>query len=654
MAAYLNLGFLRMQQSQFAAAVPRFERAAQIAKELDAAILYSGSLGNLATCYYSLGDFDKALYLRKQAIAIQQKAGLTTYLRDSYRELGSSQLLQGQTRDGIESMRHALTLTNDKDTPEIYSAIACNLASALESAGELNEAEQLIQKASAVNKGSDTETTLNLQLDEAALMEARGLHDGAITTYVKTVEGSKGYPAVEWSADAALAAIYAQKNDPESNRAARRYFASALSTIEASRANQLQSDYEITFLSALIHFYQDYVRYLMSQGDTEDALLVADSSRASVLTNDVSGLHAEESRGLIERVQAAARRNRTTFLFYLLAPKQSYLWVITEREIKAFTLPDEQEIDEQIRSYRHLLEIEKIDPLRSHSGLAARLFQTLVGPAIPLIRPGSSVMIVPDGAIHALNFETLVVETPAPHYWIEDVTLSVAPSLNILTPARDVKNRPNEGHLIIGDPATASADFPRLTNANAEIEQVQNEFPNVTTTVVRGGAAVPSAYREAQPQRYSIIHIVAHAEMNEHSPLDSAIILSPQQDGYRLYAREIMRVPLNADLVTLSACRSAGARTLSGEGPVGFAWAFFQAGAENVIGSLWDVNDRSTADLMGHFYKAVDSGEWYSAALRQAKLAMLETQFRKPYYWAPFQLYERQFPPATNVAEKSN
>jgi CHAT domain-containing protein len=103
-----------------------------------------------------------------------------------------------------------------------------------------------------------------------------------------------------------------------------------------------------------------------------------------------------------------------------------------------------------------------------------------------------------------------------------------------------------------------------------------------------------------------------------------------------------MEVPIAADLVTLSACRSAGASTLSGEGPVGFAWAFFQAGADNVVASLWDVNDRSTADMMSDFYSEIGAGHSYPAALRQAKLKMLQTNYRRPYYWAPFQLYSRR------------
>jgi CHAT domain-containing protein len=193
----------------------------------------------------------------------------------------------------------------------------------------------------------------------------------------------------------------------------------------------------------------------------------------------------------------------------------------------------------------------------------------------------------------------------------------------------------------MGDPVTTGTGFDPLPEAASEMQQIRRHFPPSQTTVFTQAAAVPEAYHAAQPRRFSTIHFVTHADANEQSPLDSAIILSPRANRYRLYARDIAEIPLDADLVTISACRGAGARTLSGEGLVGFAWAFFEAGARNVVTSLWDVNDRSTAAFMEYFYAAVESGQSYPAALRGAKLKLLQTQYRKPYYWAPFQLYSR-------------
>jgi CHAT domain-containing protein len=173
------------------------------------------------------------------------------------------------------------------------------------------------------------------------------------------------------------------------------------------------------------------------------------------------------------------------------------------------------------------------------------------------------------------------------------------------------------------------------------MQSVQRHFPAVQNVTYAREKATPEAYVAAVPRQFSTIHFATHVEPNEQSPLDSAIILSSRENGtgFRLYARDVAEMPLSANLVTISACRGAGTRALSGEGLVGFAWAFFQAGARNVVTSLWDANDASTTQLMDRFYRGIENHQPYASALRGAKLWMLQSKYRKPYYWAPFQLY---------------
>jgi CHAT domain-containing protein len=96
--------------------------------------------------------------------------------------------------------------------------------------------------------------------------------------------------------------------------------------------------------------------------------------------------------------------------------------------------------------------------------------------------------------------------------------------------------------------------------------------------------------------------------------------------------------------VTISACNGAGTRAYAGEGLVGLSWAFLRAGAHNVIGALWEVSDASsTPQLMDAMYAGIDKGQDPATALHNAKLAILHSSgasvFKKPFYWAPFQLY---------------
>jgi CHAT domain-containing protein len=193
---------------------------------------------------------------------------------------------------------------------------------------------------------------------------------------------------------------------------------------------------------------------------------------------------------------------------------------------------------------------------------------------------------------------------------------------------------------LIGDPVSADPRFPSLKYASAEMKAVSSAFSD-RASVYTAGRATPAQYLASQPGKFGIVHFTAHAEANAESPLDSAVILSPDEGGYKLYARDVADRPLSADLVTISACRSAGERTYAGEGLVGFAWAFLRAGAQRVIAGLWDVDDRSTAALMGQVYEKLADGSSPGEALRSAKLEMIRsgTATAKPYYWAPFQLF---------------
>ena len=98
---------------------------------------------------------------------------------------------------------------------------------------------------------------------------------------------------------------------------------------------------------------------------------------------------------------------------------------------------------------------------------------------------------------------------------------------------------------------------------------------------------------------------------------------------------------MRAELVTISACYGAGTRAYSGEGLVGLSWAFLRAGAHHVVAALWEASDVSTGQLMDKFYDELDRGKSPDTALRTAKLSLLHSggAFRKPFYWAPFQLY---------------
>ncbi len=272
----------------------------------------------------------------------------------------------------------------------------------------------------------------------------------------------------------------------------------------------------------------------------------------------------------------------------------------------------------------------------------------MLAPVHKLIPPGSNVIVVPDGALHQLNFETLVVPAPRPHYWIEDVSISTAPSLRVLRGADDPLSSPpsprSQKLLLFGDPVLRGHEFGPLPNVSKEIAAVEAHFPAANRVAFTGLAAVPAEYAKSTPANFTNIHFATHATANRESPLNSAIILSHQGENFKLYARDVAAVPLTADLVTISACTSAGAKAYSGEGLMGFAWAFLQSGARNVIATLWDEDDATSVDLMRGLYDGIAAGKPPAQALRSAKLALVHSaaRFRRPYYWGPLEVFTTQ------------
>ena len=635
-AALMNRGFIQMKRERYADAIPLLETAREIGGRAGAAFLSTSASDNLANCYESLGNLDRALAVLESNVVAQKRFGLATFLSDDYSELGVIHLRKGETAEALRYFRLALDAVS-RDARIQYSSAAGNLATVLQQTGSLDEAERFNQIASEFADKDDKATIASLTSTQAAIAERRGKHEQAIAAYQKTLMIGNDVPSVLWQAYAGLAAVYAAQGDfPNADQ----NYTKALAVIASNRADQLKTDYKLTFLSNLMRFYQDYVALLIQHGDSRRALEIADSSRASVLTENLRGQSEASQSALLTQIQKAAKASHSVFLFYWLAPQHSFLWAITGKHSTAVPLADQRQITQDVASYRKLIEEDKRDPLATASQSGARLYQELIAPVSDLIPPGSRVVIVPDAVLHNLNFETLVVPSPQPHYWIEDATISIAPSLGILRAGKS-SSFVHRSLLLIGDPVTEGTGYPQLPQAALEIAKIRGHFSAADSTVLTGPQAVVDSYAASQPQKFSTIHFATHVDANAQSPLDSAIILSPQSNRFSLYARDVAQTPLHADLVTISACRGAGARTLSGEGLVGFAWAFFQARAQNVVTSLWDVYDNSTAQLMDDFYTGVTAGHSYADALRDAKLKMLHSTYKRPYYWAPFQLYSR-------------
>jgi CHAT domain-containing protein len=636
-AALNNLGLSRIDSARFDDAIPLLQQALAAAEKAGAVRIASAATTNLGLCANNLGDFDAALVHYQKAIEIQRQQGSKPFLQASLGEMGNIYMRQNDARKSIPYYREALAIAHEVNATSDESKWAGNLAEAFILLEEWDQAEQHNKQALALKeRANDAASLVHSRLNEAKIAAGRAQPERAEALYEETIRSAGGNSSVLWDAHAGMGQLFRTTGD--SVRSSQQ-FEEAIRWIEDARSG---TNYKITFLARLIQFYQDYVDALVDQKEYDKALRVAESSRARVLSEKLALTGAGRHQAAVDNYQQLARQSGSVLLSYWLAPKRSFVWVITPKTRGFFELPPQKQIASWVESHQTLI-LNLRDPLTAGPIAADRLYEALLAPARQLIPAGSRVVVVPDGPLHSLNFETLTVPGDERHYWIEDVTVSIATSLN--GQFGRAPRRP-QSLLLIGDADPGVAEFQRLPSAAREIRSIQERLGSIPKTVHQGTDARPSAYRASQPEKFSIIHFASHATANRESPPDSAIILSRESDAlspYRLYARDLIAMPLNADLVTISGCRSAGARIYSGEGLVGFTWAFLHAGARNVIAGLWDVSDASTAELMDHLYRGIQTGQSPETALRAAKLALIQSpdNVRKPYYWAPFQVYSR-------------
>jgi CHAT domain-containing protein len=188
--------------------------------------------------------------------------------------------------------------------------------------------------------------------------------------------------------------------------------------------------------------------------------------------------------------------------------------------------------------------------------------------------------------------------------------------------------------------------LPRLPGSRAEVQMVarlsQQARPSSHVDLLLGCSAVPSALRRAASGHIDLLHIATHARVDSQRPRLSALALTPEHRGEGTASAfgllDILGLKLSSSLVVLSACETSRGRLLPGEGVLGPAQAFLQAGAEAVVASYWRVDDLTTSRFMQAFYRYLLVERLPAAtALRRAQLD--QAAISPSHDWAAFSLY---------------
>jgi CHAT domain-containing protein/Tfp pilus assembly protein PilF len=376
-------------------------------------------------------------------------------------------------------------------------------------------------------------------------------------------------------------------------------------------------------------------------------------------------------------VQTQLPDAETALLEFWLGEEHSYAWLVTKSDCRGFELPRRSEIEALARRAYEALNSRNVTQEASAVSAADREFerlsqelsQRLLGP-LPGLSGFRRLWIVSDGALEYLPFTALPVpgtKTPlvAAHQIVRLSSASVLAEMR-----NEIAGRPPAplSVAVFADPvfraddervanvsSRQAADAPRAAEdvdlSNLPRLYFSRKEADAITALGRGGKsrevldfdASRSEVKKQALRDYRVVHFATHALVDSRNPELSGLVLSMidregrPQDGF-LRLHEVYNLKLNADLVVLSACRTALGAEVRSEGMIGLTRGFMYAGAPQVLASLWSIRDNATTWFMTRFYEALlERHQTPEAALREAQLAMRkDPRWSQPYYWAAF------------------
>jgi CHAT domain-containing protein len=374
----------------------------------------------------------------------------------------------------------------------------------------------------------------------------------------------------------------------------------------------------------------------------------------------------------------------TVLLEYSLGETASVVWIVTRSNVQAQRLAPRKEIEQLALAFGNaltepgrMLQGETLTAQRERLQHASTEFRRTAAELSRRILPASlaalkasRIWVVPDGALQYIPFAAL------PHQGgplVESVEVTTLPSASALLYLGSRVRTPIENVAVFADPVFSSndarvqggvsatpagpsgfapraADFDldslhRLRFSRQEAEEIAAVSGRTRVRIELDFAANRDNALNVATSQAGVLHFATHALLDEKRPELSGIVLSmvgpdgrPRNGFLRL--DDIYQWKIRAQLVVLSACRTALGKRLENEGQIGLVRGFFYAGASDVLATLWSVDDRATAVFIGKFYEGLLRDRLSpAAALRRAQNEIRkDSRWSDPFYWSAFAL----------------
>ena len=674
-------------------------QAVSLLQEVGDKRLETHALKELAATYSLMGQPDKALNQYRQVLILYDRFEDKRGRADTLSSIGDIYFGAGQTQKAHGYYRRALELDQLAQDSGAEIAALYKLAIVERALGDDDRALSRLEKSVKlierlrVNAGSPSlraayfaslrkhyELYVDLLMD---MYKRKGNADFAAKAFFVS-ESSRARALLEILAEASV--DLRQGADPKLIQ-------------QADSLEQLlnsTSEYQMRLLSGE-HNKED-----IESSDKVIRKLTAEYEEKQSQIREQSVLYATLTKPKllnVEQVQSELIDNNTLLLEYELGEARSYLFVISSTSFAAYELPARSALETtagevyRILTARQRVKGESQRRYEERVANADQIYQTtvfslsqmLLTPVLDQLE-NKRLIIVAEGALHYVPFEVLVApaggagndsrEANTPLVTQHEIVyLQSASMLKALREARDrIATSTMNGIAILADPVFDRDDsrvhrkrlahnrnvgssesvgdqaqseietqLPRLTSTRDEAKMIVRAAPYGSTKVVTSFRAVKETVLADDFHRHQILHFATHGIVNDDQPDRSAIVLSLVDEGGNsqkgfLQLSDIYKLKLDSDLIVLSACRSALGKHISGEGFVGLTRGFISGGAQNVVASLWKVDDEATSEFMNQFYQALLREKMTpAAALQKAKQSMQRhPKWNHPYYWAAF------------------
>ena len=620
--ALYTLGRSHTALAQHRDSLESYQSASKLRRQSGDSFELAMALHNLAAAHWFLGEPARAVPVYQEALALRRALNDQPGVALTLYGIGAAHWSMSQAQAALEAYRGALPLfraqKNAFREADTLNSLGLVYAALGDADAALDHYEQAIAKwRSQNNAAREAYTFNNLGLLRLDLGEAKSALDLLMEQFARTgatVHAAAALHTAERARSRSLLDALGQARwrvrefiDPDllqqQSALEQRLRQAAASVPAAKSAGDRES--ACRRVDALLEQWEEAERRIRARSPGYAGL-----TRPAIAT--------------AERVQSGLLDSSTVLLEYFLGERRSFLWTVMQDRLEAHVLPPRTRIEQSARRFHEVLQ----RPEQNASDAGVQLSRLLLEPAAPHLA-GKRILVIADGILQYVPFAALPDPSQPLRHLVERHEIAYLPSASVGIQMREAAARPRAGKSIavLADPVLDSSDarvkqpssappgeLSRLRFSRFEAQRILALAPPAQRHAALDFDASKELVQSGRLRGYRILHLATHAIVDSRHPDLSRIVLSQVDPAGRardgaLRLWEIYNLRLDADLVVLSACRTALGRQVRGEGVIGLARGFLYAGVPTAVASLWDVQDRATAELMARFHRGhLDGG----------------------------------------------